>query len=378
MAVADLIAKGYGGYKGWGDAEADADFKATGGSGKLTSGGSSGGGGVADYGAATSLLGQQKENNAAFLAGQNAQTSDYLNRYSNAIKGQETMSAMAKRLGTELNLPTLAENAYNINKTVREIPQTYNAATRGFDVNANQLSRIVGQKTSELAPALTTANEALANAQNNLTTMLGYAQTDQAKELLPFAAELTVMNDRLARETTMYTTQNQNELDTIIAKIKSGIDISEAEKNRANQLAQSELSYKAAMEKLNADTAQGQIETIGGNKYLVNMRTGEKKLLGSATSGTGTSANIGKYADKAATTPSATKDTGVIFDSIPAGTYNPFGFSSASNLNAYNQATKNINLNNLPSTVSLNLLGGGGNMGVNTPSSGLGLYSFKK
>jgi hypothetical protein len=143
--------------------------------------GSSGSGGVADYGAAQSLLGQQKINNAQFLSGQNAQSSDYLNRYTNAINNQETMSAMAKRLGTELNLPTLQENAYNINKTVRELPQTYNAATRGFDVNANQLSRIVGQKTAELSPALTTANEALGNAQSSLNTQLGYGQADRKR-----------------------------------------------------------------------------------------------------------------------------------------------------------------------------------------------------
>jgi hypothetical protein len=38
MSAASLIAQGYGGYAGWGDAEADADFAATGGSGKYTVG----------------------------------------------------------------------------------------------------------------------------------------------------------------------------------------------------------------------------------------------------------------------------------------------------------------------------------------------------
>ncbi|MBU1092535.1 hypothetical protein KJ836_02620 [Patescibacteria group bacterium] len=36
MSSSDLVSKGYGGYQGWGDAEADADYKATGGSGKFT------------------------------------------------------------------------------------------------------------------------------------------------------------------------------------------------------------------------------------------------------------------------------------------------------------------------------------------------------
>lgn len=37
--AAELVAQGFGGYQGWGDAEANADFNATGGSGKWTGGG---------------------------------------------------------------------------------------------------------------------------------------------------------------------------------------------------------------------------------------------------------------------------------------------------------------------------------------------------
>lgn len=39
----DLVNAGYGGYQGWDDAGAEADFKATGGAGKRTSGGGGGG-----------------------------------------------------------------------------------------------------------------------------------------------------------------------------------------------------------------------------------------------------------------------------------------------------------------------------------------------
>lgn len=42
-AAADLVNAGYTGYQGWGDAEAQADFNATGGAGKFPSGGGGGG-----------------------------------------------------------------------------------------------------------------------------------------------------------------------------------------------------------------------------------------------------------------------------------------------------------------------------------------------
>lgn len=44
-ASADLVNSGYGGYAGWGDAAAQADFNATKGNGKFTGGGGSNGGG---------------------------------------------------------------------------------------------------------------------------------------------------------------------------------------------------------------------------------------------------------------------------------------------------------------------------------------------
>lgn len=195
-----------------------------------------------------SILGTQANQRTAFNANNTAQTNDYLTRYTNFIGGQETQAAMAKRIGDELNLPTLSENAYNINRIVRELPQTYSAATRGFDVNANQLSRIIGQKTSELAPALATANEAKANAQASVDKQMGYAVADQNKALLPYQSEQTLLIDRLARESTGFNIEKENELSTLIAKMNAGITLSEGEKNRAQQLAMQENTFKQEKE----------------------------------------------------------------------------------------------------------------------------------
>jgi hypothetical protein len=56
--------------------------------------------------------------------------------------------------------------------------------------------------------------------------------------------EKDLLTDRMAREATFYTQENQNELDTLISKIQSGIAISEADKNRAATLAENERLYK--------------------------------------------------------------------------------------------------------------------------------------
>lgn len=141
----------------------------------------------------TDLTTAQKANTTGFLNGQNALTSDFLNRYTGAVNGQETSTAMANRIGGELGIPTLQKNANTINTTLSNIPSTYGAATRGYDVNANQLSRIIGQKTSELAPAATTANNALSSANTTLNTQMGYEQADQAKALTPYSTEQSLL-----------------------------------------------------------------------------------------------------------------------------------------------------------------------------------------
>ena len=45
MTAQSLVQQGFYGYQGWGDAEADADFRATGGAGKGGPSSSGGGGG---------------------------------------------------------------------------------------------------------------------------------------------------------------------------------------------------------------------------------------------------------------------------------------------------------------------------------------------
>lgn len=218
----------------------------------------------------------QRANNQQFLAGQNAQSNDFLNRYTGAINGQETSSALASRIGNEVGLPQLKSNALNIRNTLTNLPGTYSKATTGYDVNQNQLDRVIGTKTAALAPALDTAERSLSDAQNTVNTQMGYAQADQAKALLPYQTEQQLLTDRMARETSLYSQENQSELDALINKMNAGITLSEGEKNRAQQLAVAEMGYKQAKEAADAQAkAQAsQPQTISAGQQLVDPNTG--------------------------------------------------------------------------------------------------------
>ena len=110
----------------------------------------------------------QRANNQQFLGNQNSQSGDFLGRYTGAIQGQETQGVLATRIGSEVGLPQLKSNALNIRNTLTNLPGTYSKAMTGFDVNQNQLDRVVANKTAALAPALDTAERSLSDAQSTV------------------------------------------------------------------------------------------------------------------------------------------------------------------------------------------------------------------
>ncbi len=223
----------------------------------------------------TNLAARQKADSQGFLAGQAGQQSDYLNKYTNFINSQEGASAMATRIGNELGLPQLQKGAIDLRNLYTNLPQTYSKATTGYDVNANQLNRIVGQKSSELAPMVDTAERSLAGAQNVLGQRMGYEQADQARAEKPYAVEQSMLADRQAREASFYTADNQRELDALINKVQMGVTLSEGEKNRAATLAASEKQYELEKQKMSSTTPNTQIVESNGKKLLIDSGTGK-------------------------------------------------------------------------------------------------------
>lgn len=189
-----------------------------------------------------------KAQTQGFLQGQQGQTSDFTNRFSSFVNTLPTTSQLANQFSGELNLPTLRSNAGQIQNTLSNLPSTYSSAVRGTDVNANQLQRIIAQKQAELAPAATTANLALSNAENQLGQRIGYAQADRSLQLMPYQSEQSLMSDRLARETTLFSQDKENELNSIQQKVQNGITLSEGEKQRAQQLLLTEKQYQSQKE----------------------------------------------------------------------------------------------------------------------------------
>lgn len=204
---------------------------------------------------------------AALTAKQTTEGTDYLTRLRQAIGGQEALPHMYTRIGNELNLPNLATNFNQVSNQMTNLPATYSAATRGFDVNANQLGRIVSTKQAALAPALTTATQNYNTAQTERDKMVAANQVDQARQLKPYDTEQSFLTDRWAREQTGFTSANGQELDALVSKMNAGVTLSEGEQNRANQLAVAEKEYQKAIKVAEINAASDKYKTDALNTW---------------------------------------------------------------------------------------------------------------
>ena len=192
----------------------------------------------------TGYLAKLRGNRSAFNTGQRSEEQSFMDRYSAAIAGQPTVSALYGKIGQELGLPQLQRTATGLNETVANIPATYKAATRGFDVNANQQSRIIGTKQAALSPLAQQATTQAQTAEGQAKDMLSMQLAQQEKELMPYEREYGILQDRLARESTGYSEDNEAELNTLITKLQSGVTLTEGERNRAQELAVLEKTYQ--------------------------------------------------------------------------------------------------------------------------------------
>lgn len=265
------------------------------------------------------------------------QQNEYLDRYRGAIGGQEGLGAMAERLGTELGLPQLRKNATTLQTTLENIPTTWNKALTGTDANQSQLDRMIAQKSGELAPVVNKVVNAQNAAEQQLSQRMGYGQADQAKQLLPYQTEQSMLSDRIAQEMTGFNNLQRSELDGLVSKMNAGIQLTQFEETRADQLAQNEKQYELQKQTLGMQQQSAKssnLINVGGKLY--NPQTGQ--WISPPTTGGGTSGiNFGTPSSGSgwsvvpqATTKSATSG----FQEIPW--LNQAGLSFGSGLSGVN------------------------------------------
>jgi hypothetical protein len=212
-------------------------------------------------------LNSQSQGNTDLLNSYKQQNADLLGRYTGAINSQPTLTSLYGSIGQQYNLPTLQANANQLNDTVSQIPYTQLNAARGEEMSQNQLDRGVGYQQAKLSPLAERATTQAQNAQNLVSTQLGLEQQQQQKELQPYSMESTLLGQQQGYGVSLQSQQNTNELNTLLAKMQAGVQLSTAEADRANQLAISE-------QQLNSPLAQAQAQYYTSSKSYIPAGNG--------------------------------------------------------------------------------------------------------
>lgn len=208
---------------------------------------------------------------------ENAQTQDFMNRYTAKIASQPTMQDVWKRLSTEYGLGTagetyrgLSKSASELQQTAEQMPEQVAGETRGYDVSSSQLQRLQQARQGEVYKQLTPIAREAGVAGQNLASLTGQAmnalsaeQYQQEKELQPFATEAELLNSALARQATYYTTDKQNQLTLMLNNLQSG-GVSDIELQSLADLAKLEKEFELKKQYL-AYEQQFKTTTGGGS-----------------------------------------------------------------------------------------------------------------
>ena len=189
-------------------------------------------------------------------AKQKTEEQGLINQLKNFISGQEPIPELRTRLATELGIPTLTaqleplrQQALRTGQTLLNLPEYVGDIARGQgEARRRLLEETKGAQLERQLRDIAIGQEyfagQLAGAQGELGQQLTAYGQQFERELVPLTTQLDVFGERAAREVSLYTKAFQNELDAILADITRAEQLSDAERERAFELAKMERQYQ--------------------------------------------------------------------------------------------------------------------------------------
>lgn len=241
---------------------------------------------------ATNPLAQQATDTAAMNAAQEAKINNFITSYQSAVNALPTVQQSATDIGATLGLPNLQKNAQTLTAQVASIPQVQTNATRGYNVNSNQLSQIISSKLGQLQPQAQQAVTQEQNAEGNLATELGYQQQQNAQSLQPLQLQGTMLSSQIAAEMTGFNQDKQNQLSAYLDAMDNNEKLTAQQLSDANALAAAKIQYDSVAQKV-----QNQVVGAGSSLY---SPTGQLLATApSSSSSTSDTSNTANYFNNA-------------------------------------------------------------------------------
>lgn len=202
------------------------------------------------------LIDEQKTATDARFAANKQELGDFINKYSSAVPQiiQDTYK--------EFNVGDLLGYANALNTRIQDLKGNLTSEGAGGYASAGQVDKALN---TNYLPRFLSASENANRAATIAQGQVGY-------RVAPFQTEASLLNDRLARENTGYTQQQQNELTLLLQKLNDQQQMTMAEYNRATELAVGEQRYNQELrlleEKFKNDKALSSASTTNKDRYL--------------------------------------------------------------------------------------------------------------
>ena len=167
---------------------------------------------------------------------------------SSAVKANPTVTDLYTTANNMFNVPSLQTQATDLTNRLNNVqPNAYQAA-KGFDIDSTDINNGIANATAYLQPE---ANAATANANTASGLASNFVQAGQAQNaqnLIPAETEATTEQQNIAAQETGWNQATASQLQGLIDKMNAGVTLSGSELQAANQLAQTEENYNAAIQ----------------------------------------------------------------------------------------------------------------------------------
>lgn len=215
-----------------------------------------GGGAGADSQAVREFI--EGSSTTGFLQGREAMENELLNQLTGQMQAQPSLESLYTQFSTEAGIPALQQQVSGFRgslartqELLEQLEPNITERITPFEVTEGQRARMLASEQAPLtrqigtlSRALGVSSEDLGMALGNVQQRLGFAASEQQRELEPLKLRLQTMSEQSARAVTGFTSDRQTQLDFLMDELKRGRELSDRDWKQAQQLAEDERTYK--------------------------------------------------------------------------------------------------------------------------------------
>ncbi len=188
--------------------------------------------------------------------------------FSDFVNNQPNASSLQTKYNDQFGVPQMQQQLQTGNaqydylgNQISGVGKDIQQGSQESILTQGQLSRMTQsrqqpllEQQNMLGQNLSRLGQNLGTAQSNVSQMMTAEQADQQRQLQPWLQKYNTEEIMSAARMTGWTQENANELSVLLANQQAGLTWTNAERDRANQLAIAEKQYQQALEvaKINA------------------------------------------------------------------------------------------------------------------------------